>query len=152
MDVRLVYIVLGIVVLMAVGVGSRIGSFMRIAQITVAALLVPLICRYHRSIYVILRTLPRDIKWVSQKKQKNNIYFPWMFNFFFSNGTTIFFTNLFGVEISLNCLFFFFLIKFWVKFLFWQNYFDLLFGKLVFFFLLDRQYCLWLAGLFELVK
>ncbi|XP_043275860.1 long-chain fatty acid transport protein 4-like [Venturia canescens] len=64
MDVRLVYLVLGIVVLMAVGVGSRIGSFMRIAQITVAALLVPIICRYHRSIYVILRTLPRDIRFL----------------------------------------------------------------------------------------
>lgn len=55
-------VVLAIGLLMAAGVITKFGSYTRIAQITLAAILVPLICKYHRRIYVILRTLPRDIK------------------------------------------------------------------------------------------
>lgn len=49
---------------MAAGAITKFGSYTRITQITLAAIFVPLICKYHRKIYVILRTLPRDIKFL----------------------------------------------------------------------------------------
>ncbi|XP_015592624.1 long-chain fatty acid transport protein 1 [Cephus cinctus] len=64
MDVRSVLLVLAIVALMAAGVAMRLGAFARIAQLCLAAALVPLIYSYHRRIYIILRTLPRDIKFL----------------------------------------------------------------------------------------
>ncbi|XP_063983457.1 long-chain fatty acid transport protein 4-like isoform X2 [Diachasmimorpha longicaudata] len=64
MDVRFACLVVAIAVLMAAGIVARIGSYTRIAQLTLAALIIPLLCRYHRKFYVILRTLPRDIKFL----------------------------------------------------------------------------------------
>ncbi|KAK0179553.1 hypothetical protein PV327_005295 [Microctonus hyperodae] len=64
MDIRFACLVVAIAVLMAAGVVARIGSFTRIAQITLATLLIPLFCKYHRKLYVIIRTLPRDIKFL----------------------------------------------------------------------------------------
>ncbi|CAD6227693.1 GSCOCG00001373001-RA-CDS [Cotesia congregata] len=64
MDIRFACLVVTIAVLMAAGVVARIGSFTRITQIAVTALLIPLFYKYHRRIYVIIRTLPRDIKFL----------------------------------------------------------------------------------------
>ncbi|XP_043476759.1 long-chain fatty acid transport protein 4-like isoform X1 [Leptopilina heterotoma] len=64
MDVRFLLLVLTIVGLMAAGVSSRIGSFARIAQFILAAAVIPLIYKFHRKIYIIIRTLPRDIKFL----------------------------------------------------------------------------------------
>ncbi|KAK0172573.1 hypothetical protein PV328_005876 [Microctonus aethiopoides] len=64
MDIRFACLVVAIAFLMAAGVVARIGSFTRIAQITLATLLIPLFCKYHRKLYIIIRTLPRDIKFL----------------------------------------------------------------------------------------
>ncbi|XP_057325227.1 long-chain fatty acid transport protein 4-like [Microplitis mediator] len=64
MDIRFACLVVTIAVLMAAGVVARIGSFTRITQIAVTALLIPLFYKYHRRLYVIIRTLPRDIKFL----------------------------------------------------------------------------------------
>ncbi|XP_035739429.1 long-chain fatty acid transport protein 4-like [Vespa mandarinia] len=63
MDIRLL-LVFAIVGLMATGLTARIGFLGRIAQILLAATLIPLICKFHRKFYVILKTLPRDIKFL----------------------------------------------------------------------------------------
>ncbi|XP_046736827.1 long-chain fatty acid transport protein 4-like [Diprion similis] len=65
MDVRFLVLVLALVGLMAAGVGTRIqGAAARIAQIAFAVALLPLVYRYHRRIYVIIKTLPRDVKFL----------------------------------------------------------------------------------------
>lgn len=66
MDVRLLLLILTVVGAMVATVTTRIGSFgfTRIAQIVLAAVLLPVLCRFHRKIYVILKTLPRDIKFL----------------------------------------------------------------------------------------
>ncbi|XP_012262603.2 long-chain fatty acid transport protein 1-like [Athalia rosae] len=65
MDVRLLVLVIALVGLMAAGVGTRVqGAAVRIAQLAFAAALLPLVYSYHRRIYVILKTLPRDVKFL----------------------------------------------------------------------------------------
>ncbi|XP_034934353.1 long-chain fatty acid transport protein 4-like [Chelonus insularis] len=64
MDIRFAILVVTIAVLMAAGVVTRIGSFTRIAQVALVALLVPLFYKYHRKLYIIIRTLPRDIRFL----------------------------------------------------------------------------------------
>ncbi|XP_001603871.2 long-chain fatty acid transport protein 4 [Nasonia vitripennis] len=65
MEVRFALLVLAIVgSLMAAGLSSRLGLIARIVQLGLAAAVVPLLWTYHRKIYIILRTLPRDIKFL----------------------------------------------------------------------------------------
>ncbi|XP_066596387.1 long-chain fatty acid transport protein 4-like [Prorops nasuta] len=64
MDVRFLLLVLTVVGIMVAGVAARIGSFARIAQVLIAAALIPIVYRFHRKIYIILKTLPRDIKFL----------------------------------------------------------------------------------------
>ena len=52
--------------LMAFGLAKKISQFSRTGQLTLLAFLLPLIFLYHRKIYIILRTLPRDIRWVNK--------------------------------------------------------------------------------------
>ena len=63
MELRFALLVLAIVgSLMAAGLSSRLGLVARLAQLGLAASLVPLLWTYQRKIWIILRTLPRDVK------------------------------------------------------------------------------------------
>lgn len=65
MELRFALLVLAILgSLMAAGLSSRLGLVARVIQLGLAALLVPIVWSYQRKIYVIIRTLPRDIKFV----------------------------------------------------------------------------------------
>ncbi|XP_015175020.1 PREDICTED: long-chain fatty acid transport protein 4-like [Polistes dominula] len=60
MDIKFL-LVFAIVGLIATGLTARIGFLGRIAQVLLACALITLICKCHRKIYIILKTLPRDI-------------------------------------------------------------------------------------------
>ncbi|XP_014205068.1 long-chain fatty acid transport protein 4-like [Copidosoma floridanum] len=65
MEVRLALLVLAVVgSLMAASLSSRFGLVARIVQLGLAAAVVPLVWTYHRKLYIIIRTLPRDIKFL----------------------------------------------------------------------------------------
>ncbi|KAG7208409.1 hypothetical protein KM043_014641 [Ampulex compressa] len=66
MGVRALLVFLAVVGAMAAAVTASIGlpGFNRAFQLLLITLLLPILCRFHRRIYVILRTLPRDLKFV----------------------------------------------------------------------------------------
>ncbi|XP_017886848.1 long-chain fatty acid transport protein 4-like [Ceratina calcarata] len=64
MDVRLLLIVLGVISAMFGVVATRFGfpGFNKIAQVALVLALLPVVCRFHRKLYIICKVLPRDLK------------------------------------------------------------------------------------------
>ena len=63
MDIRLLLLTLAILGAMVATVATRLGfpGFNKIAQIILAVVLLPVLCRFHRKLYIICKTLPRDV-------------------------------------------------------------------------------------------
>ncbi|KZC12231.1 PREDICTED: long-chain fatty acid transport protein 4-like [Dufourea novaeangliae] len=63
MDVKLLLLTLGIIGAMVATVATRFGfpGFNKIAQIFLALVLLPVLCRFHRKLYIIFKMLPRDV-------------------------------------------------------------------------------------------
>lgn len=66
MDVRLLLLTLGIIGTMVATVATKYGfpGFNKIAQIFLALVLLPVLCRFHRKLYIIFKMLPRDVKFL----------------------------------------------------------------------------------------
>ncbi|KOC62939.1 Long-chain fatty acid transport protein 4 [Habropoda laboriosa] len=66
MDVRLLLLALGIIAAMFGVVATRFGfpGFNKIAQVALALALLPVVCRFHRKLYIICKVLPRDLKFL----------------------------------------------------------------------------------------
>ncbi|XP_076231493.1 long-chain fatty acid transport protein 4 [Calliopsis andreniformis] len=64
MDIRLLLLTLGIIGAMVAIVATRFGfpGFNKIAQIILVLVLLPVLCRFHRKLYIIFKVLPRDIQ------------------------------------------------------------------------------------------
>ncbi|XP_054014802.1 long-chain fatty acid transport protein 4-like [Hylaeus anthracinus] len=64
MDIRLLLLALGVIGAMVAAVASRLGfpGFNKIAQIFLALVLLPVLCRFHRKLYIICKMLPRDLR------------------------------------------------------------------------------------------
>ncbi|KAK9295155.1 hypothetical protein QLX08_010436 [Tetragonisca angustula] len=66
MDVTLLLLALGVIAAMFGVVATRFGfpGFNKIAQVALALALLPVICRFHRKLYIICKILPRDLKFL----------------------------------------------------------------------------------------
>ncbi|KAJ8679470.1 hypothetical protein QAD02_015257 [Eretmocerus hayati] len=65
MEVKVALSLLGILcAIMAAIFGTKIITISRVLQLILASTIVPFIWTYHRNIYIILRTLPRDVKFL----------------------------------------------------------------------------------------
>ncbi|PBC31305.1 Long-chain fatty acid transport protein [Apis cerana cerana] len=90
MDITLLLLALGVIAAMFGVVATRFGfpGFNKIAQIALALALLPVICRFHRKLYVIMKILPRDIRFLYRavtaekeikKHDRNNLTVPAIF-------------------------------------------------------------------------
>lgn len=90
MDIRLLLLILAIIGAMFGAVATRFGfpGFNKIAQIALAVALLPVLCRFHRKLYIICKVLPRDMKFlyraitaelVIKSHRRNNITVPKVF-------------------------------------------------------------------------
>ncbi|XP_043252289.1 long-chain fatty acid transport protein 4-like [Colletes gigas] len=66
MDIRLLLLALGIIGAMVASVATRLGfpGFNKIAQIFLALVLLPVLCRFHRKLYIVCKMLPRDVRFL----------------------------------------------------------------------------------------
>lgn len=90
MDVTVLLLALGVIAAMFGVVATRFGfpGFNKIAQIALALALLPVICRFHRKLYVMIKILPRDIRFLYRaitaekeikKHDRNNVTVPTIF-------------------------------------------------------------------------
>ncbi|XP_076753912.1 long-chain fatty acid transport protein 4 [Xylocopa sonorina] len=66
MDIKLLLLAVGVTVAMFGAVAARFGfpGFNKIAQVALALALLPMVCRFHRKLYIICKILPRDFKFL----------------------------------------------------------------------------------------